>query len=218
MIVDLHVHTHLSDDSKTAPEKYVEAAIKSGAGLGAICFTEHRKFPRDPAVDKLYAELSDNHGILIIKGIEADTDLGHLLLFGLNDEVIRRFDPEHRMLKSTHLIDVIHKEGGIAIPAHPFRDSGYGVRLDDLVAKHGSALSAIEAINGQNSPSENERAVAEAEKLGLTALGGSDAHFPTPHWFLTCATELERPIKNVEELCLELRAGRARPYHFPRPA
>jgi len=69
-----------------------------------------------------------------------------------------------------------------------------------LVAKHGSALSAVEAINGQNSPGENERAVTAAEKLGLTALGGSDAHFPTQHWFLTCATELERPIKNVEEL------------------
>ena len=216
MIIDLHVHTHLSDDSKTSPEKYVEAAIKSGAGLGAICFTEHRKFPREPELDRVYAELSDNHGILIIKGVEADTDLGHLLLFGLNDEVIRRFDPSHRMLKSAHLIDVIYKEGGIAIPAHPFRDSGYGARLDDLVAKHGSAISVVEAVNGQNSATENERALASAEKLGLTAVGGSDAHFPTAHWFLTCATELERPIKNVEELCVELRAGRARPYQFPR--
>ena len=215
MIVDLHVHTHLSDDSKTAPEKYLEAAIKSGAGLGAICFTEHRRFPRDPELDRLYADLSDNHGILILKGIEADTDLGHLLLFGLNDSVIRRFDPEQRMLRSEHLIEVLHGEGGIAIPAHPFRDSGFGVRLHNLVAKLGPALSAIEAINGQNSPKENERASIAAEKLGLTALGGSDAHFPTAHWFLTCATELERPIKNVEELCIELRAGRARPYRFP---
>jgi len=218
MIIDIHVHTHLSDDSKTAPEKYIEAAIKSGAGLGAICFTEHRKFPRDAELDRKYAELADNHGIVIIKGIEADTDLGHLLLFGVNDEVTRRFDLGHRMLKSAHLIEVMHKEGGIAIPAHPFRDSGYGTRLDDLVATHGAALPAIEAINGQNSPIENERAIAAAEKLGLAALGGSDAHFPTAHWFLTCATELERPIKNVEELCIEFRAGRAHPYHFPRPA
>jgi len=217
MIIDLHVHTNLSDDSKTAPEKYVEAVIKSGAGLGAICITEHRKFPRDPETDRLYSELSDNHGILIIKGVEADTDLGHLLLFGLTDEVLRRFDVAHRMLKSALLIEVIHKEGGIAIPAHPFRDSGYGSRLDDLVATHGAALSAVEAINGQNSPIENERAMAAVEKLGLTALGGSDAHFPTAHWFLTCATELERPIKSVAELCVELRAGRAHPYHFLRP-
>ncbi|HLX37117.1 MAG TPA: PHP domain-containing protein [Candidatus Binataceae bacterium] len=217
MIVDIHVHTHLSDDSKTTPDKYVEAAIKSGAGLGAICFTEHRRFPRDAEIDRLYAELAENHGIVIIKGIEADTDLGHLLLFGVNDEVARRFDLGHRMLKSAHLIDVMHKEGGIAIPAHPFRDSGYGVRLEEMVAKHGAALSAIEAVNGQNSPSENERALAAVEKLGLTALGGSDAHFPTPHWFLTCATELERDVKNVEEFCIEVRAGRARPYQFPRP-
>jgi predicted metal-dependent phosphoesterase TrpH len=218
MIVDIHVHTHLSDDSKTTPHKYIEAAIKNGAGLGAICFTEHRRFPRDAEIDRLYAELAENHGIVILKGIEADTDLGHLLLFGINDEVTRRFDLEHRMLKSAHLIDVMHKEGGVAIPAHPFRDSGYGVRLEEMVAKHGSALSAIEAINGQNSPAENERAMAAVEKLGLTALGGSDAHFPTPHWFLTCATELERDVKNVEEFCIEVRAGRARPYQFPRPA
>jgi predicted metal-dependent phosphoesterase TrpH len=218
VIVDLHVHTHLSDDSKTTPEKYLEAATQREAGLGAICFTEHRLFPRDPELDELYAQLSDRYGIAIIKGVEADTDLGHLLLFGLNDEVMRRFDPKQRMLRSEQLIEMLHGEGGIAIPAHPFRDSGFGVRLDDLVAKVGSALCAIEAINGQNSPAENERAIAAAEKLGLTMLGGSDAHFPTAHWFLTCATELERPIKNVEELCVEVRAGRARPYNFPPAA
>ena len=213
MIVDLHVHTHLSDDSKTPPEKYLEAAAERG--LGAICFTEHRLFPHDAELDELYAQLSDRYGIAIIKGVEADTDLGHLLLFGLNDEVIRRFDPKDRMLRSEQLIETLHGEGGIAIPAHPFRDSGFGVRLDDLVAKVGIALSAIEAVNGQNSPAENERAIAAAEKLGLTMLGGSDAHFPTAHWFLTCATELEREIANVEELCVEIRAGRARPYRFP---
>jgi predicted metal-dependent phosphoesterase TrpH len=214
MIVDLHVHTNLSDDSKTAPEQYLEAIIKTGARLDAICFTEHRRFPCDPAIDLRYAELSENHGILIFKGVEADTDLGHLLLFGLNDEMLRRFDPEKRMLKSEKLIELLYADGGVAIPAHPFRDSGFGVRLDDLVTKHGSALPAIEAVNGQNSPAENERALAAGEKLGLTLLGGSDAHFPTPHWFLTCATELDRAVKNVQELCAELRAGRARPYRF----
>jgi PHP-associated len=57
--------------------------------------------------------------------------------------------------------------------------------------------------------------LAMAEKLGLTALGGSDAHFATANWFLTCATELDREVATVEELCVELRAGRARPFHFP---
>jgi len=215
MLVDLHVHTKLSSDSNVSPEQYLEAAARNSIPLGAICFTEHRLFPTDPELDRTYAELSERFGICIFKGTEADTDLGHLLIFGVTSALMKRFDLDGRMHRAEHMIEVVHGEGGIAIPAHPFRDSGFGARLDDLVAKVGIALSTIEAVNGQNSPAENERAIAAAEKLGLTMLGGSDAHFPTAHWFLTCATELEREIANVEELCVEIRAGRARPYRFP---
>ncbi|MGA2411070.1 MAG: PHP-associated domain-containing protein, partial [Candidatus Binataceae bacterium] len=85
----------------------------------------------------------------------------------------------------------------------------------DLLAKLGPAMSVVEAINGQNSHEQNMSAIAAAEKLGLTAVGGSDAHFVTPKWFLTCATELDQEVATVEELCKELREGRARPYFFP---
>ncbi len=214
MIVDLHVHTRLSADSNVSAEQYLQLAAGSGSGLGAICFTEHRLYPTDGEVERGYAELSERVGVRIFRGIEADTDFGHLILLGITHEVMRRFDLSARLLKSEHLIDVIHGEGGIAIPAHPFRDSGFGSRLDALLARHGAALSAIEVLNGQNSPDENTRAEDAALKLGLTALGGSDAHFATPRWFLTCATELEREVTTVQELCAELRAGRARPYRF----
>jgi histidinol phosphatase-like PHP family hydrolase len=184
--------------------------------LGAICFTEHRLYPTDAELDRSYAELTERFGVRIFKGIEADTNLGHLLIFGINRELQRRFDLDGRMHRAEHMIEAVHKEGGIAIPAHPFRDSGYGTRLDDLLAKLGPALTAVEAINGQNSHEQNVAALAAAEKLGLTALGGSDAHFSTSNWFMTCATELDREVTSVEEMCAELRAGRARPYQFPR--
>jgi predicted metal-dependent phosphoesterase TrpH len=216
MLVDLHVHTKLSSDSNVAPEQYLEAIAKNAIPLGAICFTEHRLFPTDDELDRIYAELSQRFGVRIFKGVEADTNLGHLLIFGVTHEFRRRFDLDSRMLRAEHVIEVVHGEGGIAIPAHPFRDSGYGVRLDDLLAKVGPAISAIEAVNGQNSAAQNAEALAMAEKLGLTPLGGSDAHFATANWFLTCATELDREVDSVENLCTELRAGRARPYHFPR--
>jgi predicted metal-dependent phosphoesterase TrpH len=215
MLVDLHVHTKLSSDSNVAPEQYLEAIAKKAPTLGALCFTEHRLFPADDQIDRTYAELSQRFGVHIFKGVEADTNLGHLLIFGITREFRRRFDLDSRLLRAEHLIEVVHGEGGIAIPAHPFRDSGYGARLDVLLAKLGPALSAIEAVNGQNSPEQNAEALAMAEKLGLTPLGGSDAHFSTANWFLTCATELDRDVSTVEELCVELRAGRARPYHFP---
>ncbi|HUY26846.1 MAG TPA: PHP-associated domain-containing protein [Candidatus Binataceae bacterium] len=215
MIVDLHVHTKLSADSRVGAEQYLEFAHGRGAKLGAICFTEHRLFPDGPELEREYDELAERFGILVFRGIEADTDLGHLLLFGVNHEVTRRFDLTARMLKSEHLIDVIHHEGGLAIPAHPFRESGFGARLDTLLGRHGAAIGALEVLNGQNSEAENQRASDAALKLGLTAVGGSDAHFATGKWFLTCATELEREVKSVAEMCAEIRAGRARPYVFP---
>lgn len=216
MIVDLHVHTKLSSDSRAEAEHYLQFAADNGRRLGAICFTEHRLYPTNAELERTYAELSDRFGIHVFRGTEADTDLGHLLLFGINAEISRRFDLTSRMLKSEHLIDVVFHEGGVAIPAHPFRDSGFGSRLDSLVARHGTAIGTIEVINGQNSHTENARAEDAALKLGLTAVGGSDAHFSTANWFLTCATELEREVSDVEGLCAELRAGRARPYIFPR--
>jgi hypothetical protein len=215
MLVDLHVHTSLSADSKAAPAQYLEAIAKNAAPLGAICFTEHRLFPTDAELDRTYAELSERFGVRIFKGVEADTNLGHLLIFGITTEFRRRFDLYSRMLRAELVVEVIHGEGGIAIPAHPFRDSGYGARLDQLLARLGPALSAIEAVNGQNSSDQNDEALAMAEKLGLTPLAGSDAHFATANWFLTCATELEKEVGTVEELCVELRAGRARPFYFP---
>lgn len=216
MLVDLHVHTNLSSDSNVMAEKYLEAIANHPRPLGAICFTEHRLFPDDTEIDSKYAQLAEKFQVHIFKGVEADTNLGHLLIFGVTRELRRRFDLDSRMLRAELMMEVVHGEGGIAIPAHPFRDSGYGARLDGLLAKVGPALSAIEAINGQNSPEQNAEAMAMAEKLGLTALAGSDAHFCTANWFLTCATEIDREVSTVEELCAELRAGRARPFLFQR--
>lgn len=214
MLVDLHVHTKLSSDSNVSPETYLEVASRRSVPLGAICFTEHRLFPVDPEIERVYGELSDRYAIRIFRGVEADTDLGHLLIFGVTKTLRERFDLDARMLRGDRLMEFVHGDGGIAIPAHPFRDSGYGPRLDDLLAKVGPALTAIEAINGQNSDAQNVAAIAAAEKLGLTAVGGSDAHFASPRWFMTCATQLEREVATVEELCAELRAGRAQPYQF----
>lgn len=215
MLIDLHVHTRLSSDSNVSPESYLEAASKGRIKLGAICFTEHRLFPADPDLDRSYEELAAHFGVHIFKGIEADTDLGHLLIFGVTRELQRRFDLEGRMHRAQPMIEMVHSEGGIAIPAHPFRDSGYGVRLDDLLARLGPALSVVEAINGQNTDEQNVAAVTACEKLGLTAVAGSDAHFASAKWFMTCATALEHDVTTVEELCAELRAGRARPFQFP---
>ena len=100
MLVDLHVHTRLSSDSNVAPEQYLEAIARHPAPLGAICFTEHRLFPIDAELDASYAEMAQRFGVHIFKGIEADTDLGHLLLFGVNPAVRHRFHLDSRMIRA----------------------------------------------------------------------------------------------------------------------
>src|SRR6516162_5240039 len=70
MLIDLHVHTLLSSDSNVAPELYVEAAARGPRRLDAICSTEHRLFPADPELDRHYAELTEQFGVMVFKGIE----------------------------------------------------------------------------------------------------------------------------------------------------
>src|SRR6202012_4968107 len=96
MLVDLHVHTKLSSDSNVAPEQYLAAAAERTPRLGAICFTEHRLLPEDAEHDRTYDELAERFGVHIFKGVEADTKLGHLLIFGINKEIRRRFDLSDR--------------------------------------------------------------------------------------------------------------------------
>jgi predicted metal-dependent phosphoesterase TrpH len=218
MLVDLHIHTRLSRDSSAEVEHYLEALVRGGNRLGALCLTEHRLFPLDRELDRRYAELSDRHRIRLFKGVEADTDLGHLILLGITPALMRSFDLTDRMLRAEALIAAIDAEGGIAIPAHPFRDSGFGLRLAYLRDRLGGALRAIEAVNGQNTEEQNRTALEAADSEGLIAVAGSDAHFANSGWFPAVATELEREVTTIEELCAELRAGRARPYRFDRSA
>jgi predicted metal-dependent phosphoesterase TrpH len=214
MLVDLHVHTALSRDSKASAEAYVILAANHRPRLDAICLTEHRLYGISAELEREHEELEARFGVRIFRGIEADTNLGHLLIFGVTPALTHRFNLEDRMLPAERLIEVVHGEGGVSIPAHPFRDSGYGARLDQLVGKLGGALNTVEAINGQNTREQDAEAVMACAKLGLNAVGGSDAHFASPAWFLNHATQLEHQISSIEELCVELRAGHARPYSF----
>jgi PHP domain-containing protein len=67
----------------------------------------------------------------------------------------------------------------------------------------------------QNSHKQNERAVALASQHALRRLGGSDAHYLNPKWFLTCATEFDDTITSSEELVEALHYGTYRPMVLP---
>jgi len=207
MIIDMHVHTEISVDSRATVEEYCQIMhrYRQYHPFDGIVLTEHRAYNADGAYDKI----GERHDILIFQGVEVDADLGHLLLYGITDRFLKQIDVSHRGVDSERVIKTINDCGGIAIPAHPFRDSNYGAAL----LEHDKALheiDVVEELNGLNSAEENEKAKALIERNGLKGIGGSDSHFVNSKWFPNYATEFNNPIHTIEDLVKELRHGEFR--------
>lgn len=204
MIIDMHVHTKLSGDSSATAEEYCRAIEKfrHHHPLDGIVLTEHRMYHPNEA----YEEIAEKCGILIFQGIEVDADFGHLLLYGITDEFLSAIDISERHLSSEKVIHTITDCGGIAIPSHPFRESGYGSALAaQTEALNG--ITVIEELNGTNTTEQNRKAIDLIGKNGLRGIGGSDAHYANKHWFLSCATAFNNPVHTMADLLKELRKG-----------
>jgi len=208
MIMDLHVHTDLSDDGGAGAEDYLKAitAFREVHEFDGIVFTEHRRI--DQHID--YRKLAEKYDILVLKGVELDTNLGHLLVYGVDDYLLKHYDLSSRNIKAKELIREVYYEGGIAVPAHPFRESFFGKRLEEEGGSF-EGLHVIEGLNGQNTQAQNQRSRELAHKFGFKSTGASDAHFVNRKWFLTCATQFDSRIENMEQFIQQLYAGNYRP-------
>jgi hypothetical protein len=207
MIIDMHVHSDVSDDGMASVETYMKwmAKLRRNYRIDGIVFTEHRLFNREAD----YEALAREYDILIFKGTEADTDCGHVLCYGMNDTIVREFDLKNVHLSGRELIQAMEETGGIGIPAHPGRrhiglvehlENGYDI---------GRQLRAAEQLNGGSSRQENARAQQLVEDRKLFGIGGSDAHFVSAVGKFM--TEFSRPLRTVQDLVEHLFSGEYRP-------
>ena len=209
MILDLHSHSEASDDSRAPVETYLKWLDRKRAEvpIDGLVLTEHRQW--DPAVD--YRALEDRYGFLILRGAEVETDYGHVLLYGVNDAITRRFDFTNVRLSARELIPAVAEMGGIALPCHPGRPTiGLCEHYETKPPIEG--VVAVEALNGGSRRGENERVQALLDRYGYKAFGGSDSHLVS--FIGVCATEFDRDIRTVEDLVHELRNGSYRPVDF----
>jgi predicted metal-dependent phosphoesterase TrpH len=212
MILDMHVHTKVSLDATATVEEYCKAVVKYREifPIDGFVLTEHRII--DHSID--YRKLGDRYGVQIFQGVEVDGDFGHILLYGVTAECLRFIDLTNRRLNDREVIRIMRECGGIAVPAHPFRESLHGKALEekkDWVA----GVEIIEQFNGANTEVQNAKASAIVARDDLRGIGGSDAHYV--NWFLTCATVFERQVDTMPELVEELYAGRFTPLRLPQP-
>ena len=209
MILDLHTQSEASADSRAPVETYLKWLERKRALLpiDGFVLTEHRQW--DPHAD--YRALEDKYGLLILRGAEVETDYGHVLVYGVNNDIARRFDFTNVHLPAQELIPAVAHMGGIALPCHPGRPT---IGLCEHYEKRPpiEGVVAVEALNGGSRRGENERVQQVIERYGYRSVGGSDSHLVS--FIGICATEFDRDIGSIEDLVEALQMDGYRPVDF----
>ena len=211
-ILDLHSHSEASDDSRAPVEAYLNwiKLRRQERPVNGIVLTEHRQFNRSAD----YHDLEDKFGILILKATEAETDYGHMLVFGVNEDILRRFDFVNVRIPAQELIDEVARMGGVVVPCHPGRPT-VGLCEHYATKPPLKNVAAVELLNGGSRRGEDERTAQLVQKFGYRAIGGSDSHLVS--LIAVCATRFDADIKDIEGLVRELKSGSYEPVDFRAP-
>lgn len=158
--LDLHVHTWYSKCSNMPPQCAIAAARRRK--LSGIAITDHNSIKGWKAISK-----KRWRDIQIIPAIEVATSQGDVLGYFIEEPI--------KSKEYEEVVDEILDLGGFPVLAHPFdrfRKSACFPKKP-LSAPHG-----IEVINSRCLLRRaNQKAQVFAAKHGLSATGGSDAHF-----------------------------------------
>lgn len=202
MLFDLHIHTRPgSGDSNIEYEHLVPWAKK--AGLDGICITEH-------GCEKtgIAEKLSREHDILILEGFETSTEMGDILIFGL--ESIPR-----TLYRAAELKKHVSQQGGVMIAAHPFRSeisrpimlrTTPRLTMEQALQRPLFTLvDGVEVANGWSAAEDVSFCFELCSRLGLNTMGSSDAHMPRQ--IGCCVTVFHNTIRCEQDLVEELLRG-----------
>ncbi len=201
MILDLHTHSIASDDGRAKVENYCQWIARKSLPLDGFVLTEHRQFDDDSD----YRSLEDEFGLLILKASEVETEYGHVLVFGVNDDLRARFDFSKIDNSLATVLEESRRCGAVAVPCHPGRPK-VGLCAHWEVRGPVEGVVAIETLNGGSREGENEQALQYAEKYGWNRIGGSDSHIVSH--IGRYATRFEDELANMEDLVAALTRGR----------
>lgn len=203
MIIDLHTHTRFgSNCSYLYPNELVQGA--KSLGLDGVCITEHNLCWDKEDIQRL----SRDNGILVLGGVEVNTDLGEVLVFGVHQ-------PLWNVGSARELREVVDRAGGVMIASHPFRVDMLFNRaptVEEFCNREIFKLvDAVEVFNGRAIGRELDFGRQVLSKLNLKGVGGSDAH--ARHAIGSCVTIFQNQISNEQDLVEELKAGRFKAWH-----
>jgi len=176
-IIDLHVHlSNRSRCSNLSAEVLNETISKQFDG---ICLTDH--WILNPKKDYSIQ-------VKVFHGVELDCVMGDILAYGINSLPLKK-----RNIPAEKIITHIHKQGGIAVCAHPFsnRHDGFGKYVYDY------DFDAIE-VNGTILENLQVKAEKIANEMDIPTIGDSDAH--SYRQLNSIGTKFEVPINSMDDI------------------
>ncbi|MBM2826561.1 MAG: metal-dependent phosphohydrolase [Dehalococcoidia bacterium] len=203
MFIDMHMHSKRSDDAGATVEgylKWIDVLRKKGYRVDGIVLTEHRGF----ASEADYSTLAEQYGVVVLKGSEIETTLGHVLVYGVTPKLLDQFDFKNITLPAYDVMRAIKDYGGYAVAAHPGRPRiGLWNHIQGGATVDG--IATIERLNGGSNVEENGLAAKLAEEYGFSCVGGSDSHYVNTVG--KCITRFDGQISRVEDLVEALYSG-----------
>lgn len=193
---DLHVHSTYSKDSLITPKDLIYYSKKNG--LNAVAVTDHDK------LEGAY-KIAKKTDFLVIPGMEISSSEGHIVALNIKE-------PIPKGLSARETVERIKRFGGVAIACHPFvRFKGC---LKDRVCE---TFDAIEVINARAVPYSKSVKLAQetAERLNLSRVAGTDAHFGPQIGY--GYTVIDAEDTTVEAVCKAILAGNCQPFGQPVP-
>jgi predicted metal-dependent phosphoesterase TrpH len=194
MKFDLHVHSEHSKDSNSSHDDILEVASKKGLDGFAIC--DHDTVEGGLACQKRALELGLE--LTVIPGVEVSSSKGHILVLGINQNIEPLLSPEETIKRARKL-------GGTVIIPHPFKRSSHGIGSFE-----GLDIDAAEIFNSRCLFNRaNRKAAAEAKRLGIPGVAGSDSHIP--EMVGQAYTEIDAPENTLEAVLEAIREGKVFP-------
>ena len=196
MKFDLHIHTRrYSPDAVTNPYELVHAAL--AAGLDGIVITEHDWLWPERELEELRAAAPQ---LVILAGVEVTGRGGDVLCYGVTNPFALP-----RGISWFALCREIHKQGGVAIAAHPNR---WNQPFEEILREQRPELDGIEVMSNNMDRVLREKAAALLKKYPHFAqLGNSDSHDPATVG--CCYTDFDAEIRTTADLVAAIRDKKA---------
>ena len=193
---DLHVHTTYSKDSLITPKDLIYYAKKRG--LNAVAITDHNQ------LEGAY-KIAKETDFLVIPGMEVSSLDGHIVALNVKEIIPRGYS-------APETVNRIHKAGGVAIACHPY--VFFKGSLKESVCE---TFDAIEIINARAFPFKRsvKKATETAERLNLSRVAGTDAHYGPQIGYGYTVIEAEEA--SVEAIAKAIVEGRCQPFGQPVP-